>query len=174
MWVGVKVETVGWLPEGIDDLKVYDIKNYCNSDALRDDRARKLDTDSVAKFMTLCDNLLFSATEAAYYESTKAEINESYCSKVRVGIFVILGLVVARKTRFLFFAHLHHQMRWEWIKQNSFTLGGFIGTGLIYRLLDVWLADTRDSLFSDNELKDCQSVAALGGKGPSYADQKKK
>ena len=61
--------------------------------------------------MTLCENLLFSATEAAYYESTKAEINEFYCSKVRVGIFVILGLVVPRKTRFLFFAHLHHEMR---------------------------------------------------------------
>ena len=89
MWVGVEAETVGWLPEGIDDLKVYDIKNYCNSDALRDGRARKLDTNSIAKFMTLCDNLLFSATEAAYYESTKAEINEFYCSKVRVGIFVI-------------------------------------------------------------------------------------
>ena len=67
MWVGVEAETVGWLPEGIDDLKVYDIKNYCNSYALRDGRARKLDTDSVAKFMTLCDNLLFSATEAVYY-----------------------------------------------------------------------------------------------------------
>ena len=66
MWVGVEADTVGWLPEGIDDLKVYDIKNYCNSDALRrDGRARKLDTDSVAKFMTLCENLLFSATEAA-------------------------------------------------------------------------------------------------------------
>ena len=52
MWVGVEAETVGWLPEGIDDLKVYDLKNYCNSYALRDGRARKLDTDSVAKFMT--------------------------------------------------------------------------------------------------------------------------
>ena len=41
MWVGVEAETVGWLPEGIDDLKVYDIKNYCNSDALGDGRKWK-------------------------------------------------------------------------------------------------------------------------------------
>ena len=33
--------------------------------------------------------------------------------------------------------------------------------------------DTQDSLFPDNELKDSQLVAALGGKGPSYANQKK-
>ena len=41
MWVGVEAETVGWLPEGIDDLKFFDIKNYCNSDALRDGRKWK-------------------------------------------------------------------------------------------------------------------------------------
>ena len=38
MWAGVEAETVGRLPEGIDDLKVYNIKNYCNSDALQDGR----------------------------------------------------------------------------------------------------------------------------------------
>ena len=64
--------------------------------------ARKLDTDSAAEFMTLYDNLLLSATEAAYYESSKAEIEEFYCSKGRTGVFVISGLVVARKTRFHF------------------------------------------------------------------------
>ena len=66
--------------------------------------ARKLDTDSAAEFMTLYDNLLLSATEAAYYESSKAEIEEFYCSKGRTGVFVISGLMVARKTRFSFFA----------------------------------------------------------------------
>ena len=68
----------------------------------RNKNARKLDTDSAAEFMTLYDNLLLSATEAAYYESSKAEIEEFYCSKGRAGVFVIPGLVVARKTRFHF------------------------------------------------------------------------
>lgn len=53
-----------------------------------------------------------------------------------------------------------------------------IHTGWVYRdrpnlsMLEVSLADTRDSLFPDVELKDCQSVIATGG--PSYADRKKK
>ena len=55
-----------------------------------------------------------------------------------------------------------------------------IHTGWVYRdrpnlsMLDICLVDTRDSFFPDIELRDCQSVAALGGKGPSYADRKKK
>ena len=68
----------------------------------RNKNARKLDADIAAEFMTLCDNLLLSATEAAYYESSKAEIEEFYCNKGRAVDFVILGLVVARKTGFHF------------------------------------------------------------------------
>ena len=68
----------------------------------RNKNARKLDADVAAEFMTLCDNLLLSATEAAYYESSKAEIEEFYCNKGRAVDFVILGLVVARKTGFHF------------------------------------------------------------------------
>ena len=41
-------------------------------------------------------------------------------------------------------------------------------------MLDICLADSRDSFFPDIELKDRQSLAAPGGKGPSYADRKKK
>ena len=53
-----------------------------------------------------------------------------------------------------------------------------IHTGWVYRdrpnlsMLEVCLADSRDCLFPDVELKDCQSVVATGG--PSYADWKKK
>ena len=55
-----------------------------------------------------------------------------------------------------------------------------IHTGWVYRdrpnlsMLDIYLAGTQDSFFPDIELKDCQSVAAPGGKGPSYADRKKR
>ena len=68
----------------------------------RNKNARKLDADIAAEFMTLCDNLLLSATEAAYYESSKAEMEEFYCNEGRAVDFVILGLVVARKTGFHF------------------------------------------------------------------------
>lgn len=54
MWVGVEAETVGWLPEGIDDLKVYDIKNYCNLDALRDGRKWKKNCLRTRKTMAVC------------------------------------------------------------------------------------------------------------------------
>ncbi|CAH3114754.1 unnamed protein product, partial [Pocillopora meandrina] len=57
----------------------------------RNKNARKLDADIAA-----------DATEAAYYESSKAEIEEFYCNKGRAVDFVILGLMVARKTGFHF------------------------------------------------------------------------
>lgn len=35
MWAGVAEETMGWLPEGIDGLRLYHIENYHNIDALQ-------------------------------------------------------------------------------------------------------------------------------------------
>ena len=41
MWAGVEAEPVHRLPEGIDGLKVYHIKNYSSLEALQDDRKWK-------------------------------------------------------------------------------------------------------------------------------------
>lgn len=35
MWAGVAEETMGWLPESIDGLRLYHIENYHNIDALQ-------------------------------------------------------------------------------------------------------------------------------------------
>ena len=132
---------------------------------------RKLDPDSAVEFKTLCDNLLLSATEGAY-ERAKAEMD---------------AFIAAKEER----SFLTSWISW-WHARRGFIFRAFapqgapqmnqaevVHAGWAHRdrpnlsMLDVCQADTRDSLLLDIELRNYQSGAASGGKGPSYADRKK-
>ena len=83
-----------------------------------------------------------------------------------------MALVVALKKRFYFscictIGHAENESSRSdstgWVNRDRPNLS----------MLDVCQADTRDSLLLEMEMKDYQSGAAPGGKGPSFADQRK-
>ena len=135
----------------------------------RNKNARKLDPDSGVEFKTLCDNLLLSATKGAY-ERSKAEMD---------------AFIAAKEER----SFLTSWISW-WHARRGFIFCVFapqgapqmnqaevVHAGWVHRdrpnlsMLDVWQADTRDSLLLDIELTNYQCW--LGVKRPIVRWSKK-
>ena len=138
----------------------------------RNKRANRLDRDDSMVFKDICERLLTSTTEQAYY-STKKEIDD-FIQKDEGRKFIKSWISWWHDRRGFIFrpfapkdapqinqAEVVHA---SWVHRDSPNLS----------LLDACQADVRDSIILDVELKEYERGSLSVGTGPSYNDRKKR